>query len=44
MPVKYDEYYSAQDHALGPVVLGIFPTLTFGNPKAHILNIVKTTV
>ena len=44
MPVKYDEYYSAQDHALGPVVLAIFPTRTLGNPKAHKLNIVKPTV
>jgi hypothetical protein len=26
MPVKYDEYYSVQDHALGPVTQGIFPT------------------
>ena len=38
MPVKYDEYYSAQDHALGPVTQGVFPTRTLGTPKAITLN------
>ena len=44
MPVSDDEYYSAQDHALGPVTLGIFPTGALDNPKTHTLNIVKPTV
>ena len=44
MPANYDDYYSAQVHALGPVTLGIFPTGTLGNPRTHTLNIVKLTV
>ena len=33
MPVKYDEYYSAQDHALGPAfkdVIAFFQNLEVG--------------
>ena len=33
MPVKYDEYYSAQDHALGPAfedIIAIFQNLEAG--------------
>lgn len=44
MPAKYDEYYSAQNHALGPVRQGISPTRTLDNSKARILRAAKLTV